>query len=116
MRKVRSPKSRVPSLLGLCLGLCLAAPAWAGSTTEALVQQPSPFAGVLKELRCRAAAANDSDESWTLTVRLNGTSTPLTCTISTSGRTCTDLGSTVPVVVGDLLDIFVDNTAGASPS
>ncbi len=87
-----------------------------GNSTVALVETPAPLSGILAELRCRMAAANDSDEAWRLTLFVNGVASALTCTIGVSAQTCTDTGHTVPVSVGQRLAYLADSTAGASPS
>ena len=88
----------------------------AASTTENQTQTPIYANGIFKELRCRANAVLASDESWTLSLRVNGVTTALTCTIGNSARTCTDLLNTVPVVSMDLVNLLGDNTAGAAPA
>ena len=88
----------------------------ANSATEANTQVGAPVNGIVKELRCRTRSALASDESWTYSLRVNGVTTALGCTIGNSAQTCTDLLNTVPVAIGDPLNFLADNTAGGSPS
>ena len=92
---------------------------WSGHNASATYLDEAaiaPFSGIFKELRCRLPAANDSDEVWTFSLVVNGTSSRLACTVGVSAQTCSNLVDSAPVTAGDTFAGLGDTTAGASPS
>ncbi|HKW02267.1 MAG TPA: hypothetical protein VJN96_20760 [Vicinamibacterales bacterium] len=83
------------------------------------VQQALPFVGTLSALRVRLdgiAGPLASGDSYTITVRLNGADTALTCVVSEVATTCGDLGDTATVAAGDLISIAVIPSTPARPA
>lgn len=101
----------------MAAGMVLTIPA---STVEARYQVPVPVKrkGRLSGLRVYAAVAPTSDFVVVFTVRVNGASTAITCTMSAGQRLVTDLANSVDIDPGDLvaLQTVTTNTAGVSPS
>ncbi len=92
---------------------------WSGHNASATYLDEAaitPFSGIFKELRCRLPVANDSDESWTFALVVNGTRTAVTCTVGASAQTCSNLVDSAPVTVGDTFAGLGDNTAGGAAS
>jgi hypothetical protein len=86
---------------------------------ETDVQQAIPVAGSLTALNVRLDGITGppaSGDSYTITVRLNGADTGLTCTISEIARTCADLADTITVAAGDLITIGVIPSSPARPT
>ncbi len=86
---------------------------WAQGTalTETDIQAPMP-AGTASELRFSISPAPGLTESATVTVRKNGASTPLTCTIAGNGSltSCSELVSTVTFAANDQLSFLFNRT------
>jgi hypothetical protein len=82
------------------------------NASEALVQQPMPVAGTLKNFTIRLDAALSGGTSIAYTVRRNGVATALTCTITTASAavTCSDVTHTVAFAAGDLISIGTTRT------
>jgi hypothetical protein len=80
---------------------------WGASaaSTESDVQLPMP-GGTASALRFSISPAPGAGKTATVTIRLNGASTPLTCTISDTNRTCSDLVDSVTFADGDTLSIL----------
>ena len=77
---------------------------------ESGTQFPMP-AGTVRELRVRvpiAAGPAGSGNTWTFTVRKNGSSTGITCTVLETATSCSDLVNTSYFAAGDLISIRVD--------
>jgi hypothetical protein len=53
------------------------------------------------------SGAPGAGNSWTVTVRKNGASTAVTCSVTNPNLTCTDTTHSVAFAAGDLLDILV---------
>ena len=86
------------------------------ASSEPGAQIRVPVHGIFKELRCITNVTNDSDEAWTVTLRVNQANTALTCSIGVSAGSCTDLLNSVPVTTADEVNYLMDNTAGCAPS
>lgn len=86
----------------------------ATSATEADVAVVSPLATTAEALFCQASAAPGAGESWTLTLRVAGASSALTCSISEAGTTCSDTANTATLAAADLLSIQA--TASTAPA
>lgn len=71
------------------------------SPTEAREQQLISSAGVIENLFAEVTTAPGTGETVTITLRLNGADTALTCTISGTGTTASDTTHTVTVAAGD---------------
>jgi hypothetical protein len=87
----------------------------ANSNTINFVWEVVPFAATVKNLRVKTSATITAG-SRTYTLFKNGSSTAVTCTI-TSGTTCADLTDTITVSAGDVLvlqDVAAVGTSAAS--
>lgn len=77
-----------------------------GSGTEGLKSQIiSPVAGKLKDLYVALDAAPGAGNSLVVTVRINGVDTTITCTISDTDTTGSDIAHEEALAVGDLVSI-----------
>lgn len=80
----------------LAFGQSIAAP-----TTEALSETTAEFPGTLQNLQLKIDVAIASDV--TVTIRVNGVDSALTCTLTAGGTLVADTTHTVAVVAGDVL-------------
>jgi len=80
-----------------------------GSATESVVQVPVQTSGTISNFDVRiSAAAGTLPNSWTFTLRKNGASTAIACTISgTTATQCGDAANSVSFSAGDLLTIQI---------
>jgi len=83
------------------------------STTEANVNVPLP-SGTASKLVVSLTAAPGAGGSATIRIRKNGSTTPLTCTVSGVATTCSDTVNTVTFNNGDLLSILYTETGAAA--
>lgn len=74
------------------------------NATESVMQQPAPVSGTIHKMQCTGA------NTAVFTLRKNGVSTSLTCTISSN--VCSDSAHAVSTVAGDLLDTQETTTGG----
>lgn len=79
---------------GAVIGVFLA------NSTESMIQLPSPITCTAQNLRVNAAGTTASR---TVTLRVNGSATSLSCSLTTGSPTCSNTGSTVSITAGDLL-------------
>jgi hypothetical protein len=87
----------------------------AGCTnTEAEAQLAMPASGTLQELHATLSAVPGAGNSVTFTVRKNGVSTPVTCTISDTAKSCADSANAVGFATGDLISVQVNASGPAS--
>jgi hypothetical protein len=80
------------------------------TATESIAQQEITVAGTLSKLRVRidgAAGTAGSGKSYTITVRVNGLDTAVTCTILETATTCSDSAHTLTLNAGDLISLGV---------
>ncbi len=82
--------------------------------TESLVQSAVSTATSLTNLQVKATNVGASD-TLTVTLRVNGVSSALTCQIGSSGTSCQDITHSVPVVAGDLIDVIFAATGVSLP-
>jgi hypothetical protein len=75
------------------------------STTEANVDLASPASATIKNFTVQLSAAPGTGNSIAFTWRDNATSTAITCTVSGSATSCSDLTHSFTASAGDLLDI-----------
>jgi hypothetical protein len=87
----------------------------ASGSTEASVQYPVPAAGTVQRLYARVEAAPGGSRSWVFTLRKNGASTALTCTIGSAATTCNNTTNTVAFAPGDLITVHVVKTGSGDP-
>jgi len=73
-----------------------------------------PVAGTFKNLYVYIDAAMGVGNSFTITLRKNGSNQTLTCTISSGSNSCSDIAHTVSVAVGDKMNYNV--TVSGTPS
>lgn len=71
------------------------------STTEAVRKQLIAASGKLKSLKVELSGAPGSGKSYTITLRINGVDTALTCTIANTDTTGSDTTHQVTVAPGD---------------
>ena len=77
---------------------------------EAIVQIPSPVSGTIRNLRVRLGANPDDGggtDQYTLTLRISGVSTALSCVIAEAVNTCQNLVSTATITEGQLIALQV---------
>jgi len=80
------------------------------NSTESTVVMPSPQTCTAQNLRVNMAGTTVSR---TFTLRINGSNTSLSCSITTGSPTCSNTGSLVSVTVGDLLSYSI--SGGSDP-
>jgi hypothetical protein len=83
-------------------------------TTEAQSQLPMPAAGTVQELHATLSAAPGSGNSVTFTIRKNGASTAVACSISGTATSCSDPNNATGFSTGDLLSVQITDTAGVA--
>lgn len=83
--------------------------------TESLVQSAVSSATSLTNLQVKATNVGASD-TLTVTLRVNGASSALTCQIGSSGTSCSDTTHSVAVVAGDLVDVIFAATGISLPA
>jgi hypothetical protein len=80
----------------------------ARAAAETAVQQAVPVAGTLSLLYVRidgTAGTAGSGRSYTVTIRLNGTDTSVSCVILDTATSCSDLSNSVTFAAGDLISV-----------
>src|SRR5438128_6317577 len=78
------------------------------NNTEATVAAPSPaLAGNVSTMNCFVGVAPGAGITWTMTLRVNEQNTALTCTVSGTATTCSDLLNQVPTVPGQRMSIHM---------
>jgi hypothetical protein len=98
---------------GMCLGHQESANATcpAGSAANFTYNYQVVTPGVLTRLWAELADAPAAGTAWTVTVRVNGVATTLTCVIP-AGQVACESASTVAVVTGDQVQVLVQETLG----
>jgi hypothetical protein len=88
---------------------------WSNATTatEADANVPLP-SGTATKLVVSLTVAPGAGNSATITIRKNGSSTALTCTVHGTATTCTDTADSVTFADGDLLSISYTEASAAS--
>jgi hypothetical protein len=84
----------------------------ANSTPEGAVQLAMPASGTVQELHAAVFPAPGPGNSLTFTIRKNGASTPVTCTVSGSATSCADSVNAVGFSTSDLITVQIIQTAG----
>ena len=89
----------------------------ARDSTEANFQWICPVAGTMRNLYLFSTDPGGSAQSYVFTLRVNGSDSALTATISTGSTTGSDLVNRVKVAAGDriTMKIVASATAGADP-
>jgi hypothetical protein len=82
---------------------------------ESDAQIPLP-AGTASKLWVKLTVAPGGGDTVTVTVRRNGASTPLGCTITGSGTTCTDATDSVVFAEGDRIAVLYTESGGTNTS
>lgn len=82
------------------------------ATPEAASQLALPANGTVQELHATLSAAPGTGNSVTFTIRKNGVSTSVACTISGSATSCADSSNGVAFSTSDLLSVQITQTAG----
>lgn len=88
---------------------------WSFSGTRTQI----PTSGTLSKLRVlvtNAPGAGGSGKSWGFTINKNSVGTSITCTVSETATTCSDLSNSVSVVQGDFLSVTVTPTGTPTSS
>jgi hypothetical protein len=75
------------------------------SGTEADVQQPIPLGGTISNFYFHVEGTSASSQSTTITLRVNGTATTITCTLAAGGTGCSDTTHTAVVTAGQSITI-----------
>jgi hypothetical protein len=101
----------------MCLGhqqdISAACPAGTAANFTYNYQVVTP--GVLTRLWAELDTTPTVGTAWTVTVRVNGTATTLTCVIAATQVAC-ESASAVAVVVGDQVQVNVTETLGNAPN
>lgn len=79
----------------------------AASATEANVQTITPSVALVSNLTVNLGTAPSGSASYAFTVRDNGTSQAVTCTITGSANSCTDTTHSFTTAANDKLDIMI---------
>jgi hypothetical protein len=114
----------VPTIIGGTSGLNMAtgATTFMGmfgltSATESIAQVPVQASGTVSNFDVRTSAPPSAGDSWTFTLRKNGTDQSITCTISGASETqCGDASNTVSFSSGDLISIQIVPTSAPDAS
>ncbi len=77
------------------------------SATESDVQQSMPMAGTVSNFYVILDGSPGNNNWYTFVVRKNGADTPVTCTISDTDTTGSDLSNSVSFAAGDYISIMV---------
>jgi hypothetical protein len=77
---------------------------------EADAQLAMPSNGTVQELHATVDQPVGGGNSIVFTVRKNGASTPVTCTISGTARSCSDPSNAVGFTTGDLISVQMAET------
>jgi hypothetical protein len=87
------------------------------STTEANEDDfftPTGVDYVASNLACVVDVAPAAGDDWTMTLRDDGANTTLTCQISDTATTCTDIANTPTITAGSKLNLDIESDDGAS--
>ena len=90
---------------------------YGGTSTEADMRQVCPTSGKIKNLYAQMEVdPGTSPDAYRFTLRVNGVSSALTCTITADDLTGNDAAHEVTVAAGDALTLFIEplNTPSAS--
>jgi hypothetical protein len=87
-----------------------------GSTTEGIAQGISPLSGTLSKLYVSVTTAPGVGNTITATLRVNGSDTAVTCTISGTSTTASDLTHTAAITAGQPVSVKMVYSAGAAAS
>ncbi|MBI2640944.1 MAG: hypothetical protein HYW91_03635 [Candidatus Sungbacteria bacterium] len=82
--------------------------------TESNAQIDAPIAFTASNLYVRTGAAPGAGKTLVVTLRKNSADTALTCTVSDTNTTCTDLSNSVTFVAGDDVALSIVLSAGAT--
>ena len=82
--------------------------------TEAARQTLVPTAGTLSNLRVVTTTTPGAGNNKAFTLRVDGSSTALTCALGASGTSCQDSVNTVAVTAGQDIALFGDDTGNAT--
>jgi len=83
-------------------------------TAESPVQLAMPAGGTVQELHAIVSPAPGAGNSLTFTVRKNGASTPVACTVSGTATSCADSNNAIGFSTSDLISVQVVQTAGVA--
>ena len=81
---------------------------------ESPVQLAMPAGGTVQELHATVFPAPGTGNSFTFTIRKNGASTSVACTISGTATSCADSSNAVGFSTSDLISVQVVQTAGVA--
>ncbi len=84
------------------------------STAEVAVAQPVPYSGTLRRLVVATNASPGSGQSYTLTLRVNGADTAVSCQITGANQSCADIAHTTQIVVGQTYSVKIVGSSGSA--
>lgn len=84
------------------------------SKAEGVVAQPIPYSGTLRRLVVATNASPGSGKSYSLTLRVNGADTAVTCQITGVNQACSDLARTTQIVVGQTYSLKIVGSSGSA--
>ena len=83
-----------------------------GLETESMTPVPLALAGTVSQFRVFLRRAPDVGESVVITLRRNGTSTNVACTVPGGTQTCSDTANSAGFAASDLMNIEVVTSGG----
>jgi hypothetical protein len=86
----------------------------ANPTPEGAVQLAMPANGTVQELHATVFPAPGAGNSLTFTIRKNGASTSVACTVSGTATSCADSNNAIGFSTSDLISVQVVQTAGVA--
>jgi hypothetical protein len=86
----------------------------ADPTPEGEVHLVMPANGTVQELHATVFPAPGAGNSLTFTIRKNGASTPVACTVSGTATSCADSNNAIGFNTGDLISVQIVQTAGVA--
>jgi hypothetical protein len=86
----------------------------AAETVEANAAVAAGQSGTISNFVFNVTTSPGGPNSWTVTLRKNGASTSVTCTISGNATSCSDSTHSVSFSAGDTIDVMAVPNAGAA--
>ena len=82
------------------------------SNVEGTVSMAFPVSGTISHLQVFVQGSPGAGKSWTLTIRVAGTNSSVTCTITGAATRCSDLVNTAAITANQTLSVRISPTGG----